>query len=79
LARPSPPPPFWSRQVGATTTGYLRISIACELVGAGAADDDGLTAVSGLTGLQSAEGEVGEQDLSGEGLGFGVWVLEFRG
>jgi len=54
-------------KVGATTTGYLKISIAAEMVGAGV-DEDVMTAVSGLTGLHSSfDGEetFAEQDLSG--------------
>jgi hypothetical protein len=53
-----------ARQVGSTTTGYLKLCIAAEMVGVGV-DEDGMTAVSGLTGLQSTEGEYAEQDLSG--------------
>ena len=51
--------------MGAASTGYLKISVAAELVGAGA-DEDGMTAVSGLTGIHSYDdGEAVEQDLSG--------------
>lgn len=63
-----PPPPLRraarSQQVGGTSTGYLKISVSTEMVGAGV-DEDGMTAVSGLTGLHS-DGEYAEQDLSGE-------------
>lgn len=51
-------------QIGATTTGYLKVVVSAEMVGAGV-DEDGMTAVSGLTGLHSLDGSYEEQDLSG--------------
>lgn len=49
-------------KVGATTTGYLRLSIsAMEVTGR---DLDGLTETSGVTGLTSQGGN--DQDLDGE-------------
>jgi hypothetical protein len=50
-------------KVGSTSTGYLKLSIGCTLLGP--ADEDGMTEVSGMTGLTSAMGSV-DQDLSGE-------------
>lgn len=48
-------------KVGAASTGYLRVTITAEEVGLGS--DDGMTEVSGMTGLTTNMGE--EQDLSG--------------
>ncbi len=50
-------------KVGATTTGYLKVVVTTELLQAGV-DDDGMTEVSGMTGLTSTMDMV-EQDLSG--------------
>lgn len=54
-------------KVGAASTGYLRLTItATEVAGAEDGSEDGMTEVSGLTGLTPANlGE--EQDLSGAG------------
>lgn len=51
-------------KVGGTTTGYLKLVITTVFLGD--ANDDGLTEVSGLTGLTSDHGSVREQDLEGE-------------
>lgn len=62
-AHPLTPP---SRmQVGAASTGYLKVTVAAELLGE--AEEDGMTEVSGMTGFSKAMS--GEQDLSGERTG----------
>lgn len=51
-------------KVGTASTGYLKVIITAELV-TGDLDDDGLTEISGMTGLNHL---TEEQDLSGEQL-----------
>lgn len=51
-------------KVGMASTGYLKISITAEVVAGGADSDDGMTEVSGMTGMTANLGE--DQDLSGE-------------
>lgn len=52
-------------KVGMASTGYLKMSITAEVVASGADSDDGMTEVSGMTGMTANLGE--DQDLSGEG------------
>jgi hypothetical protein len=47
------------------STGYLKISITAEEVASGTDSDDGMTEVSGMTGMTANLGE--DQDLSGKG------------
>jgi hypothetical protein len=54
------PIPF---KVGGSTTGYLKMTITTIFLGD--SNEDGLTEVSGLTGLTSDHGSVREQDLEG--------------
>lgn len=53
-------------KVGVASTGYLKVSITAEVVTGGGADgsDDGMTEVSGMTGMTANLGE--DQDLTGE-------------
>ncbi|PNH00859.1 hypothetical protein TSOC_013292, partial [Tetrabaena socialis] len=50
-------------KVGAATTGYLKMVVSTVFLGD--ANEDGLTEVSGITGLTSDHGSVREQDLDG--------------
>ncbi|GFR47585.1 hypothetical protein Agub_g9317 [Astrephomene gubernaculifera] len=52
-------------KVGGTTTGYLKMVITTVFLGD--ANEDGLTEVSGMTGLTSDHGSMREQDLDGFG------------
>ncbi|GLC41964.1 hypothetical protein PLESTM_001271200 [Pleodorina starrii] len=52
-------------KIGTSTTGYLKLSITTVFLGD--SNDDGLTEVSGMTGLTSDHGSVREQDLEGFG------------
>lgn len=52
-------------KVGMASTGYLKISITAEEVASGTDSDDGMTEVSGMTGMTANLGE--DQDLSGKG------------
>ena len=54
-------------KVGGTTTGYLKMTITSVYIAD--ADGDGLTEVSGMTGLTSEQGIRAEQDLDGEPWG----------
>lgn len=51
-------------KVGMASTGYLKVTITAEVVASGGDSDDGMTEVSGLTGMTANLGE--DQDLSGE-------------
>lgn len=51
-------------KVGMASTGYLKISITAEAVQSSCESDDGMTEVSGLTGMTANLQE--DQDLSGE-------------
>lgn len=51
-------------KVGHSTTGYVKFTITATHLGEGG--DDGMTEVSGLTGLTSEGGGVPDQDLDGE-------------
>lgn len=51
-------------KVGMASTGYLKVTITAEVVASGGESDDGMTEVSGMTGMTANLGE--EQDLSGE-------------
>ncbi|KXZ54203.1 hypothetical protein GPECTOR_5g297 [Gonium pectorale] len=53
-----------SFKVGGTTTGYLKMVITSVFLGD---NEDGMTEVSGITGLTSDHGSVREQDLEGFG------------
>jgi hypothetical protein len=53
-------------KVGTTTTGYLKLVITSQML-KGEVGEDGMTEVSGMTGLTSVVHEVPEQDLSGGG------------
>jgi hypothetical protein len=50
--------------VGSTTTGYLKLVITSQVL-KGDMGEDGMTEVSGMTGLTSVVHELPEQDLSG--------------
>ncbi|GIL59066.1 hypothetical protein Vafri_14027 [Volvox africanus] len=52
-------------KIGATITGYLKLSITTIFIGD--SNEDGGTEVSGLTGLTSDHGSMREQDLEGFG------------
>lgn len=51
-------------KVGGTTTGYLKMTVTAVFLAD--ADGDGLTEVSGMTGMTSEQGSGREQDLDGE-------------
>jgi len=51
-------------KVGMASTGYLKISITAEVVEGGPDSEDGMTEVSGLTGMTANLGD--DQDLSGK-------------
>lgn len=53
-------------KVGTTTTGYLKLVITSQML-KGEVGEDGMTEVSGMTGLTSVVHEVPDQDLSGGG------------
>ena len=67
-------------KVGQTTTGYLKVVIVTEMV-KGGVDEDGMTEVSGITGITTSMEGFNEQDLSGTGssLLFKDWVHAGKG
>jgi hypothetical protein len=51
-------------KVGMASTGYLKVSITAHMVASGTDSDDGMTEVSGMTGMTASLGD--DQDLTGE-------------
>jgi hypothetical protein len=51
-------------KVGMASTGYLKVSITAHVVASGTDSDDGMTEVSGMTGMTASLGD--DQDLTGE-------------
>lgn len=63
-------------KIAGHSTGYLKLSISAHLMSEGS--EDGMTEVSGMTGMTSNAGALREQDLEGGWGGHIELVLEIN-